>query len=69
MFDDNINRIVFIEADIVLLPPEDYGLSVRMISKETGIPFENIMLGCVHNHAAPYPDERNQKLRLVKAIE
>ena len=60
MFDDNINRIVFIEADIVLLPPEDYSLIREMISKETGIPYENIMLGCVHNHAAPYPDERNK---------
>ena len=60
MFDDNINRIVFIEADIVLLPPEDYSLIRKMISKETGIPYENILLGCVHNHAAPYPDERNK---------
>ena len=60
MFDDNISRIVFIEADIVLLPPEDYDIIRKLISEETGIPFENIMLGCVHNHAAPYPDERNK---------
>jgi neutral ceramidase len=60
LFDDNVNEVVFIEADIVLLPPEDYSIVRKLISKETGIPFENILLGCVHNHAAPYPDERNQ---------
>lgn len=60
LLDDNNSRIVFIEADIVLLPPEDYDKIRKLISKETGIPFENILLGCVHNHAAPYPDERNK---------
>ena len=44
----------------VLLPPDDYGSIRKLISKETGIPYENILLGCVHNHAAPYPDERNK---------
>ena len=60
VFDDNINQVVFIEADVVSLPHEDY-LSIRnLISAETGIPFGNILLGCVHNHAAPSPDERNK---------
>jgi Neutral/alkaline non-lysosomal ceramidase, N-terminal len=58
-FDDSSNRVVFIEADIVSLPPDNYTPLRNLISKETGIPFDNIFLGCVHNHAAPYPDERN----------
>jgi hypothetical protein len=60
VLDDDINRIVFIEADIVSLPPEDYVPVKKFISSKTGIPFQNIMLGCVHNHSAPYPDERNK---------
>ncbi len=60
VFDDNINQVVFIEADVVSLPHEDY-LSIRkLISAETNIPFENILLGCTHNHATPSPDERNK---------
>ncbi len=59
VFDDNARQIVFIEVDIVSFPDKDY-LSIReSISAETGIPVENIQLGCVHNHAAPYPDEKN----------
>lgn len=68
VFDDNINRIVFIEADIVLLPPEHYGPIRKLISTETGIPFEDIMLGCVHNHAAPYPDEKNKNSNWSKQL-
>lgn len=59
VFDDNNKRVAFVEADLVLLPPEDYRIIRELISAETGIPFENIILGCVHNHAAPYPDKRN----------
>jgi hypothetical protein len=68
VFDDNINRVVFVEADIVLLPPKDYGPIRELISSQTGIPFENIMLGCVHNHAAPYPDERNKDSNWSKQL-
>lgn len=59
-FDDQVRRVVFIEADIVDLPDEDFSTVRKLISAQTGIPFENIMLGCVHNHAAPYPDEKNK---------
>ena len=59
VFDDNAKQIAFIEIDIVSLPPENYLPLRQMVSKETGIPVENIMLGTVHNHAAPSPDERN----------
>jgi hypothetical protein len=60
VLDNNINRIVFIEADIVSLTPEDYVIVKNLISSQTGIPFQNIMLGCVHNHSAPSPEERNK---------
>jgi hypothetical protein len=60
VFDDNARQIVFIEVDIVSFPDKDY-LSIReSISAETGIPVENIQLGCVHNHAAPLAGERNK---------
>jgi hypothetical protein len=59
-FANQAQRIVFVEADVVSLPPEDYLPLRKAIASQTGIPFENIMLGCVHNHAAPYPDEKNK---------
>ena len=59
VFDDNISRVAFIELDVVSLPPDDYVPIRKKISDEAGIPFDNIMLGCVHNHAAPYPGDKN----------
>ena len=60
VFDNGDLQVVFIEADVVSLPDEDY-LSIRkLISDETGIPVENIMLGCVHNHAAPVAGGKNK---------
>jgi hypothetical protein len=77
VFDDNVSRVVFIEADVVSLPHEDYLPIRKQISAETGIPVENILLGCVHNHAAPsagegnkdsdwYPHFRSSFIRTVK---
>jgi hypothetical protein len=60
VFDDDVRRVVFIEADIVSLPHEDYAAIRTSISAETGIPVDNIMLGCVHNHAAPLAGEKNK---------
>ncbi len=60
VFDDNTSKVVFIETDIVSFPDEDYKAIRKLVSSETGIPFDNIMLGCVHNHAAPYPDAMNK---------
>ena len=60
VFDDNLSRLVFIETDIVDLLQKDYIPVRNLISSQTGIPFENIMLGCVHNHAAPEPNEKNR---------
>jgi neutral ceramidase len=68
VFDDNISRIAFIEADIVDLPSEDYIPVKKLISSQTGITFENIMLGCVHNHSAPYPDEKNKNSNWSKQL-
>ena len=59
-FDDNINKIAFVEVDIVSFPNPEYARIRKQISSETGIPFENIMLGCVHNHAAPVPGPDNK---------
>jgi neutral ceramidase len=68
VFDDKINKVAFVEADIVSLPPSDYTPLRKQISSETGIPFEYIMLGCVHNHAAPYPDEKNKDSKWSKQL-
>lgn len=68
VFDDKTSRIVFIEADIVSLPPEEYVPLRKLIASQTGIPFDNVMLGCVHNHAAPYPDEKNEHSEWSKQL-
>ena len=59
VMDDNITRIALVEIDVVSLPRQNYELIRKRISNETGIPFSNIILGCVHNHAAPYPGGKN----------
>jgi neutral ceramidase len=61
VFDDTKSRIAFIEVDVVSLPKDEYSSIRKLISSSTGIPFDNIMLGCVHNHAAPYYGEKNSK--------
>ena len=66
VFDDNINRLVFIEADLVSLPRDSYITLRKLVSSETGIPVENIMLGCTHNHAAPTMDKRNSESEWYK---
>ena len=60
VFDDNITRMAFVEVDIVSFPPDNYIPIRQLIATQTGISFENILLGCTHNHAAPYPDEKNK---------
>lgn len=59
VIEDVLSRVAFIELDVVSLPPADYDQIRKKISEETGIPFQHIMLGCVHNHAAPYPGDKN----------
>jgi hypothetical protein len=66
VFDDNTSRIAFIEADVVSLPANEYDVIRKLVSTGTGIPVENIMLGCVHNHAAPWYGEENSKSEWYK---
>lgn len=69
VFDDNTRKIVFVEVDVVSFPDEEY-LSIReSISAGTGIPVENIQLGCVHNHAAPYPGDDNKDSEWYKQLK
>jgi len=68
VFDDNISRVVFIENDIVGFPEESYDSLRKLISSETGIPFDNILLGCVHNHSAPYPGDKNKNSAWSKQL-
>lgn len=46
-------RIVFLEADIIMFRDHDSWRS--RISQDTGIPLDHILIGDVHNHAAPSP--------------
>ncbi len=59
VIEDDLNKVAFVELDVVSLPPNNYDQIRKKISDETGIPFHHIMLGCVHNHAAPYPGGKN----------
>ncbi|MFC2126369.1 hypothetical protein ACFLU5_16375, partial [Bacteroidota bacterium] len=56
------------EADIVSFPRKDYLPIRQLIANETGIPVENILLGCTHNHAAPYPGEKNKDSSWSKSL-
>jgi len=46
-------RVAFLEADVIMIQGHD--AFRRQISEATGIPESNILLGDVHNHAAPSP--------------
>ena len=54
VFDASGVRVAFVEADAIDIQGHD--AFRRMISKATGIPVTNILLGDVHNHAAPSPN-------------
>ena len=54
VFDASGVRVAFVEADVIDIQGHD--AFRRMISKATGIPVTNILLGDVHNHAAPSPN-------------
>ena len=58
VFEQNGSRIAFVMADVIGIYNHDSWR--RKISEATGIPSANILLGDVHNHAAPSPyDKRN----------
>jgi hypothetical protein len=54
VFEAGGQRVAFVEADVI----EVRGTEIfrRKIADATGIPFERILLGDAHNHAAPSPD-------------
>jgi Neutral/alkaline non-lysosomal ceramidase, N-terminal len=54
VFDDGSQRVAFVEGDVIIIRNADEYR--RRIAAATGIPFENVLLGDVHNHAAPSPD-------------
>ena len=53
VFADDRTTVAFIEADVVLLRGVD--IFRRRVSKSTGIPFDHVLIGDTHNHAAPSP--------------
>ena len=57
VFDDGVKKAAFIEGDVVGY--RDYDGIRERVSNATGIPFEYIILGNVHNHSAPTPGGQN----------
>ncbi len=53
IFDDGAQMVAFIEGDVIIIRGTDEFR--KRISAATGIPAGNILLGDVHNHAAPSP--------------
>lgn len=53
VFADVDTAIAFIEADVILLRGAD--TFRRRVRDTTGIPFDHILIGDTHNHAAPSP--------------
>jgi len=57
VFEQAGTRVAFVEADIILIGNHDMWRA--KISAATGIPAANILLGDVHNHAAPSGNPKN----------
>ncbi len=53
VFADVETAVAFIEADLILLRGVD--IFRRRVSETTGIPFDHVLIGDTHNHAAPSP--------------
>jgi neutral ceramidase len=53
VFADGKTAVAFIEADLILLRGVD--IFRRRVSETTGIPFDHVLIGDTHNHAAPSP--------------
>lgn len=58
VFDDGSQRVAFVEGDVIIIRDTDEFR--RRIAEATGIPFANILLGDVHNHAAPSPGAKGE---------
>ncbi len=57
-FDDGSRKVLFIEADVISVRNNDEFR--KAISAATSVPVSNILLGDVHNHAAPSPSAKGQ---------
>ncbi len=57
-FDDGTQKVLFVEGDVILV--RDTEEFRKRISAATGVPFDNILLGDVHNHAAPSPGAKGE---------
>lgn len=68
VFDNGSTRLAFIEIDVVGLG-DSYTRLRKLIEAEAGIPYGNIMLGAVHNHAAPVVGRRNSESAWVKSFD
>lgn len=68
VLDDKITRLAFIETDMVSMPNANYTPLRKLISEKTGIPADNIILGCVHNHSAPLFSEKNKDSKWYKSL-
>ncbi len=58
VFDDGSQRVAFVEGDVIIIRDTDEFR--RRVSGATGIPFANVLLGDVHNHAAPSPGPKGE---------
>jgi hypothetical protein len=56
VFDDGSQKVAFVEGDVIeVRDTEEFR---TRISAATGIPFDHILLGDAHNHAAPSPSAK-----------
>ncbi len=67
-----IRTAIFLVIVLSLNFSSSIAFSQRTVLK-AGIPFENILLGCTHNHAATFPDEKmatkDKKAAAIKTIQ
>jgi len=69
VFEAGATRLAFVEADVIGIREHDVWR--RKLSEATGIPVANILLGDVHNHAAPSPSPKlttNWERQFEKAL-
>jgi neutral ceramidase len=57
-FDDGSQKVLFVEGDVIML--HDYDEFRQRISKATGVPVGNVLIGDEHNHAAPSPGAKGK---------
>ncbi len=57
-FDDGTRKVLFVEGDVIMIRDQDEFR--QRISKATGIPVSDILVGDAHNHAAPSPGPKGE---------